>query len=123
MIPGVLLLQGITFWKVPHPPDNRTNDTSIDINDSAVGTYLSSPLGLSFLPGSPNTEPSTINPTTRAQLYDADEKIPPTIEEKRNKQLLQGVLNEDSWCSDSGDEGLSQVMRYKMSSKKNLVNF
>lgn len=102
----------------PSPPDNRTNDTSIDINDSAVGTYLSSPLGLSFLPGSPNTEPSTINPTTRAQLYDADEKIPPTIEEKRNKQLLQGVLNEDSWCSDSGDEGLSQVMRYKMSSKR-----
>ena len=63
MIPGVLLLQGITFWKVPHPPDNRTNDTSIDINDSAVGTYLSSPLDYHFFLGQ-NTEPSTINPTT-----------------------------------------------------------
>ena len=40
------------------------------------------------------------------------------LKKNRNKQLLQGVLNEDSWCSDSGDEGLSQVMRYKMSSKR-----
>ena len=70
----------------------------------------------SFLRGSPNTEPSTINPKTRAHLYDADEKIPPTIEERRNKQLMKGPFNKLE--QDNGDEGLSKVMRYKMASKK-----
>lgn len=73
----------------PSPPENTTNNTSIDINDSTMETYQSSPLGLSFLPGSPNTEPSTINPTTRAKLYDADEKIPPTVEENEINSCLE----------------------------------
>ena len=49
---GCCCYKGLPSEGTPSPPDNRTNDTSIDINDSAVGTYLSSPLGLSFLPGS-----------------------------------------------------------------------
>lgn len=95
--------------------DGSTTE-SIVLNE--IRNYNSSPIGLSFLPGSPNTEPSTINPKTRAQLYDVDEKIPPTVEEKRNKQLLNGSMNQDVWKNDDGDEGLSQVMRYKMSSKR-----
>ncbi|RCK57563.1 Endoplasmic reticulum membrane protein 65 [Candida viswanathii] len=59
--------------------DDSTIESSI-VEDTR--NYNSSPIGLSFLPGSPNTEPSTINPKTRAQLYDADEKI--HLQSKRN---------------------------------------
>ncbi|KAL6454059.1 EMP65 Endoplasmic reticulum membrane protein 65 [Candida maltosa Xu316] len=100
------------------PPAPALEDVSNDSFSSDVSNYASTPLGLSYLPGSPNTEPSTINPKTRAKLYDVDERIPPTVEEKRNKQLLNGALNELSWTRDNGDEGLSNVSRYKMSSKR-----
>lgn len=99
-------------------PAEFDDSTTESIMFNELRNYNSSPIGLSFLPGSPNTEPSTINPKTRAQLYDADEKIPPSVEEKRNKLLLNGSLNQDIWNNDNGDEGLSNVMRYKMSSKR-----
>lgn len=72
-------------------------------------TSPKSPMELSFLPGVPNTEPSTINPNTRSYLYDYGESVPPTPEERRNKQLA--LETED-------DEGLAKVMRYKMASKR-----
>ncbi|EGW30341.1 uncharacterized protein SPAPADRAFT_57145 [Spathaspora passalidarum NRRL Y-27907] len=81
-------------------------------------SYSHLSISATFLRGSPNTEPSTINSKTRAHLYDADEKIPPTLEETRNKKLLKGPLHESKLEKDAGDEGLSQVMRYKMSSKR-----
>ncbi|KAI3402913.2 hypothetical protein KGF56_004374 [Candida oxycetoniae] len=95
-----------------------TPSASDAASSAAVAQGMFSPIDMSFLPGSPNTEPSTINPSTRIHLYDADEDIPPTPEEKRNKALRDGVLNETRWNIDEGDEGLSKVMRYKMSSKR-----
>lgn len=81
-------------------------------SDSEIGSeieeYLPSPLSpfnTSFTPGVPNTEASSINPISRSYLYDAGEKIPPTVEEMRNN-------------NDKGEEGLENVMRYEMSSKR-----
>ncbi|RLV83253.1 Endoplasmic reticulum membrane protein 65 [Meyerozyma sp. JA9] len=81
-------------------------------SDSEIGSeieeYLpspSSPFNTSFTPGVPNTEASSINPISRSYLYDAGEKIPPTVEEMRNN-------------NDRGEEGLENVMRYEMSSKR-----
>ena len=79
-------------------------------------SFISSPIDLSYLPGSPNTEPSTINPSTRAYLYDLDEIVPETPEEKRNKQLLNEAFQQLSYKNE--DEGLSKVMRYELSSKQ-----
>ena len=122
--------------KQKHNEENKENDEienscgaetpahslspTLEINSplSKKGAELSSPIHLSFLPGTPNTEPSTINPSTRAHLYDADESIPPTPEERRNEALNKGPLNETQWSNDDGDEGLSKVLRYKMSSKR-----
>jgi len=76
-----------------------------------------SPIELSYIPGVPNTEASSINPSTRSYLYDFGEKVPPTIEEKRNQQLM----NQESQQNDldfNDDEGLGKVMRYEMSSKR-----
>ncbi|WEJ92792.1 hypothetical protein PSN45_000248 [Yamadazyma tenuis] len=66
---------------------------------------------ISFLPGLPNTEMSTINPATREFLYDNNENIPPTPEEKRNKDFIEKFET-------SYDEGLGEVQRYEMSSKR-----
>lgn len=76
-----------------------------------------SPIELSYIPGVPNTEASSINPSTRSYLYDFGEKVPPTIEEKRNQQLM----NQEPQQNDldfNDDEGLGKVMRYEMSSKR-----
>lgn len=59
---------------------------------------------LTFLPGVPNTEPSSVNPATRSYLYDGE--VPPTIEEQRNKKLKEG------------NGKLERVHRYEMSSKR-----
>ncbi|ODV81818.1 DUF747-domain-containing protein [Suhomyces tanzawaensis NRRL Y-17324] len=83
-----------------------TGDETPDV--SSVPESPRSPIDLSFLPGIPNTEPSSINPTTRSYLYDYDEKVPPTVEEKRNQQLLDKLEDDD----------LGTVMRYEMSSKR-----
>ncbi|CAK9440186.1 uncharacterized protein LODBEIA_P42860 [Lodderomyces beijingensis] len=106
-----------TVPPVPQPETpNLAQEEPKEVN--VTSESLSSPIDLSFLPGSPNPETSSINPSTRAHLYDADEVVPPTPEEKRNNQLLNGPLNEHDWRDDDGDEGLSKVMRYKMSSKR-----
>lgn len=76
-----------------------------------------SPIELSYIPGVPNTEASSINPSTRSYLYDFGEKVPPTVEERRNQQFM----NQDTELIDldvNGDEGLGNVMRYEMSSKR-----
>lgn len=71
----------------------------------------------SFIPGVPNTEMSSINPTTRNYLYDFGEKVPPTLEEKRNQQVKNKHL--DSPCSSTSDnDSLSKVKRYEMASKR-----
>lgn len=99
--------------QVQNTPSPR-EDSMSTFDDSS---FVSSPVELSYLPGSPNTEPSTINPSTRAHLYDIDEVVPETPEQKRNKQLLNGALQELPW-GDNEDEGLAKVTRYEMSSKR-----
>ncbi|KAI5964521.1 hypothetical protein KGF57_001013 [Candida theae] len=79
--------------------------------------FVPSPVEQYYLPGSPNTEPSTINPSTRAYLYDIGEVVPETPEEKRNRQLIIGAMQESPW-SENEDDRLSKVMRYEMSSKR-----
>lgn len=69
------------------------------------------PVDLNFLPGSPNTEMSTIKPSIRSFLYDEGESMPPTDEEKRNKAFHEKYL-------DDYDEGLGKVLRYEMASKR-----
>lgn len=90
---------------------NTKDETDNELSES----YIQSPIELSFLPGVPNTEASTINPTTRSYLYDYGEKIPPTVEEKRNKTFLNTHGHQRTH---SEDEGLGKVMRYEMSSKR-----
>lgn len=70
-----------------------------------------SPIDSSFLPGIPNTEVSSINPSTRSYLYDFGEKVPPTVEERRNKGILETEKVGD-------DEGMGKVNRYEMASKR-----
>lgn len=77
-----------------------------------------SPLEYSFIPGVPNTEASSINPTTRSYLYDFGEEIPPTTEERRNRLFVDRELQEEAKSENSNDDGLGNVMRYEMSSKR-----
>ena len=71
----------------------------------------------SFIPGVPNTESSSINPKTRSYLYDTGEKVPPTLEEKRNAQLRK-LFETPNVLSDNLFEPLKAVHRYEMSSKR-----
>lgn len=71
----------------------------------------------SFIPGVPNTEMSSINPTTRNYLYDYGEKVPPTLEEKRNQQVKNRHLHSPV-SSSSDNDSLSKVKRYEMASKR-----
>lgn len=93
--------------------DKEANELPTKQQSDEDESYIQSPIELTYLPGVPNTEASTINPTTRSYLYDYGEKIPPTVEEKRNKMLKAGHQR-----THSDDEGLSKVMRYEMSSKR-----
>ncbi|KAK6203420.1 eukaryotic membrane protein family-domain-containing protein [Scheffersomyces amazonensis] len=81
------------------------SDNSISIIDS------------SFFPGIPNTEASSINPNTRNFLYDSDEEIPPTLEETRNKKILNKHRNSNNIEEDEV-HSLNKVLRYEMSSKR-----
>lgn len=69
-----------------------------------------SPVDISFLPGIPSTEMSNIEPI-RSRLYDKDENVPPNSVEKRNKDFSEKY-------KPSTDEGLNNVSRYEMSSKR-----
>lgn len=94
-----------------HPPpvigkSRRASLDSIDQELRAQKSRSRIDIGDIFLPGIPNSEASSINPSTRAFLYD-DEKVPPTVEEKRNGQVLKKEKN-----------ALEGVMRYEMSSKR-----
>ncbi|CAI5760565.1 unnamed protein product [Candida verbasci] len=99
----IRLLLSLIIFKITNSilrKNNRAIETPID---SPSPNGLSSP----FLPGSPNTESSSINPNTRSFLYNLNEKIPPTIEERRKKKEQT-----------TNDDDLNDVMRYKMSSKR-----
>lgn len=72
----------------------------------------------SFIPGVPNTESSSINPTTRSYLYDYGETVPPTPEEKRNAQVKKKRFDSPSTDKDPWDDALGSVQRYEMSSKR-----
>lgn len=95
---------------VPETPEAAVRPTS--------PTSPRSPIDLSFLPGVPNTEPSSINPTTRSYLYDFGEKVPLTVEEKRNQQLLRNTEADPAASINDVDDDLGKVMRYEMSSKR-----
>lgn len=72
----------------------------------------------SFIPGIPNTESSSINPTTRSYLYDYGEQVPPTPEERRNHQVKKQRLDSPVTAKDPWDDKLASVERYNMSSKR-----
>lgn len=74
----------------------------------------SSPVNFTFLPGLPNTHTSSINPSTRNYLFNVGEDIPPTPEEKRNRQMTD---RRPKSLQDK-EEGLGDVSRYEMSSKR-----
>lgn len=76
-----------------------------------------SEIDTSFIPGVPNTESSSINPSTRLYLYDTGESVPPTLEEKRNAQLRKR-FDKPLVSEDSVFDPLKAVHRYEMSSKR-----
>lgn len=109
--------------KVQTSPPQKTDtvslnglDVTLDIPQSTPSPIQEhaespkSPIDSSFLPGIPNTEVSSINPSTRSYLYDFGEKVPPTVEEKRNKDLLKDLTE--------NDEAVNRVNRYEMVSKR-----
>lgn len=79
---------------------------------------MDSEIETSFIPGVPNTESSSINPRTRLYLYDTGEKVPPTLEEKRNAQLRKKFDDSPEIDVESLFEPLRAVHRYEMSSKR-----
>ena len=89
------------------------NDNDNDYNTESIQQSPKSPVELNFLSGIPNSEISTINPKTRNFLYDSDETIPLTLEEKRDAEYLK----EERKFKDP-HEGLNKVLRYEMSSKR-----
>ncbi|RLV96569.1 Endoplasmic reticulum membrane protein 65 [Spathaspora sp. JA1] len=103
--------------KVVIPTPIKNTSTILETPPPKDEIYSQVAINSTFLRGSPNTESSSINPKTRIHLYDHNEKIPPTPEEKRNKNLIKGPFNTSNLQSDD-EEGLSPVMRYKMSSKR-----
>lgn len=92
----------------------ETTDNYCD--QSLFASPVESEIEFSFLPGNPNTESSSINPTTRSYLYDYGENVPPTLEEKRNSQFIKSKTK--SARDESGLDSLQKVHRYEMSSKK-----
>lgn len=87
-------------------------------NDDAYMSPMDSEIETSFIPGVPNTESSSINPKTRLYLYDTGEKVPPTLEEKRNAQIRKRFDISPDSPLDSTFEPLRSVHRYEMSSKR-----
>lgn len=71
----------------------------------------------SFIPGVPNTEMSSINPSTRSYIYDYGEKIPPTLEEKRNAEVKKRRIGSPI-VEHPDNDSLSKVKRYEMASKR-----
>lgn len=127
-IPVPFLGSTPTFNEYSFEPEKFTEELTTDLADvpeilEAAAYHTSStsprsPIDLSFLPGVPNTEPSSINPSTRSFLFDFGEKVPLTVEEKRNEELLRNTSAvPDTSINDVHDE-LGKVMRYEMSSKK-----
>ncbi|KAG7193869.1 uncharacterized protein KQ657_005067 [Scheffersomyces spartinae] len=92
------------------PPHEGVQQLPSSITPPTILSPPMSPAELSFIPGVPNTELSSINPQTRTFLYDPGEIVPPTMEEKRNKSLIT-VSNDET-------EGLGNVTRYEMKSKR-----
>ncbi|KAI5963009.1 uncharacterized protein KGF55_002801 [Candida pseudojiufengensis] len=105
--------------------NSNSNSNSMDIPNESLSTPITTPphelstssLDLNFLPGSPNTQTSTINPSTRIHLYDFFEKIPPTPEIQRNEKLINKKKSNTKLIDDDEND-LSSVMRYEMSSKR-----
>ncbi|CCE82607.1 Piso0_002339 [Millerozyma farinosa CBS 7064] len=97
--------------------DKRRYLKELDVNrasETPSPDSQSSPINFTFLPGSPNTHTSSINPSTRNYLFNVGEDIPPTPEEKRNRQMTDRRSN----ALQDKEEGLGEVNRYEMSSKR-----
>ncbi|WPK26464.1 hypothetical protein PUMCH_003818 [Australozyma saopauloensis] len=88
------------------------------LNEDPYTSPIDSEIETSFIPGIPNTESSSINPSTRLYLYDSGEKVPPTPEEKRNEQLRKRFDKSPDVQTDEVFEPLRAVHRYEMSSKR-----
>lgn len=92
----------------PGSPDQPSPSKAYYLSESEIDNL--------FLPGVPNTEASSVNPSTRKYLYDQGENVPPTPEEKRNGELRKRTASahgEKPWI-----DNLQLVHRYKMSSKR-----
>lgn len=89
----------------------QINEESINGNHQPETISPKSPSDLNFLPGVPNTEMSYIDPQIRSRLYDYGEIVPPSPEEKRNRDF-------NNKYQLKSDEGLSKVSRYEMTSKR-----
>lgn len=84
---------------------NEESDIKHEFQSTPDTSLRESSPDLSFLPGDPNTEPSAINPSTRLFLYNADEPVPPTVEERRQMTMVD-------------DTSLDRVLRYEMAAKR-----
>ncbi|KAG2731276.1 hypothetical protein G9P44_005692 [Scheffersomyces stipitis] len=83
-------------------------------NIPEIESPISAINSISYFPGNPNSEASSINPKTRSYLYDYGEEVPPTVEEKRNEKQSLSPKKDQVGDNDT----LHNVMRYKMSSKR-----
>lgn len=104
-------------------PKLETSFTTPDMSPTGNYKYRSpdesdNEIDSSFIPGVPNTESLSINPTTRSYLYDFGEKVPPTLEEKRNAQFRQRRIDSPITHEDPRYNALNKVQRYEMSSKR-----
>lgn len=108
--------------RTPEPALSPTEDSlspaDIPFQKYRLPDESDSEIESSFLPGIPNTESSSINPTTRSHLFDYGEKVPPTLEEKRNAQFRKRHLDSPITSADARYDTLNRVQRYEMSSKR-----
>ena len=95
---------------VESTPNLQNNHPLETPEPASPSSYRSPVVQFLFFPGDPNTETSSINPKTRSYLYDDDETVPLTPEQRRNMSHTD--------TSVGLDEGLAKVLRYKMSSKR-----
>ncbi|CDK29177.1 unnamed protein product [Kuraishia capsulata CBS 1993] len=91
---------------------NRTVKRSLARSRASGQSSVIQALG-DYMPGPPNTSLVELDQDARSQLYDADEKIPPSLEELRRAKLIKRT----SGRFDTEDK-LDGVMRYEMADKR-----
>lgn len=108
------LPQEASYLRFATPPPTELDTKAAEDMSESAASPVESEIEMSFIPGIPNTESSSINPSTRSYLYDLGESVPPTLEEKRNAQFARKRVATPVAATDP----LSGVLRYEMSSKR-----